>query len=154
MSFCAIPASRSAAMTAAISFALASAASFAVFALVVTPPLIVAWSGGTLTLPSPVTTTRASAGDCGCCACAGTIATTTAAAIAAVAERQRRHAGGMGSVAARIDVAMNGLLRFGLMMQHSADPRRSDRRKLSDALLRWGAKHIIRRQSAQKRARP
>ena len=110
-------------MTVAIRFALASVASFAVFALVVTPPPIVAWSGGTLTLPSPVTTTRTLAGDCGCCACAGTIARTTAAASAAVPERQRRHAGGKGSVAARIDVAMNGLLRFCSIDATSANPR-------------------------------
>jgi hypothetical protein len=90
MSFCAIPESRSAVAIAAISFELASVASLTVLALVVTPPLIRAWSGGTLMLPSPVTITRPSGGDCGCCACA--VATKTTAARKQVPHRSARKA--------------------------------------------------------------
>ena len=47
MSVCAMPELKSVVVMAAISFELASLASLAVLALVVTPLLIRAWSGGT-----------------------------------------------------------------------------------------------------------
>jgi hypothetical protein len=68
-------------MTLVISFELASLASLTVLALVLTPLLMRAKSGATVTLPSPTTTTRARAGDLSSAVCAWAPATENVAAI-------------------------------------------------------------------------
>ena len=88
---------------AAITFEFASAASLAVFALVVTPLLILAWSGGAVTLPSPITMTRRS-GNCDCSAGAG-MALITEAAIKTEADKSQGEAARTANVAARRDAA-------------------------------------------------
>src|SRR5690554_3616253 len=87
MSRSAIPTAFSAVMTAFIARALASLASRAVFASVVTPLSISATSGGADTLASPVTEMLRGRGVCAAAGAANGSATSASAASSALLER-------------------------------------------------------------------